>query len=215
MILIAQFTTTETDHKIVLTLIAITFPGAPCSLSQHHLLFGQVQMEWIWNYVFALLTSHSITQMDSCRHGCWAKLVTLSPNNIAITKSHSNYGHIGIFIGAWAWQPKQCPLGESGLFGSLCLTMALSPPLTSQDHVSDGVRWTSCVPAIAPGPGLCLLSPHNGGTRINVRSFSQQSPPSDMNHIPLTGQAASSSVSSVENQMGNCLSSCPRRVRDK
>ena len=69
-------------------------------------------MEWIWNYVFALLTSHSITQMDSCRHGCWAKLVTLSPNNIAITKSHTNYGHIGIFIGAWAWQPKQCPLRE-------------------------------------------------------------------------------------------------------
>ena len=211
MILIATFTTTETDHKIIPTLIA-SHSRPP---SQHHLLFGQVQMEWIWNYVFALLTSHSITQMDSCRHGCWAKLVTLSPNNIAITKSHSNYGHIGIFIGAWAWQPKQCPLRESGLVGSLCLTMALSPALTSQDHVSDGVRWTSCVPAIAPGPGLCLLSPHNGGTRINVRSFSQQSPPSDMNHIPLTGQAASSSVSSVENQMGNCLSSCPRRVRDK
>ena len=69
-------------------------------------------MEWIWNYVFALLTSHSITQMDSCRHGCWAKLVTLSPNNIAITKSHTNYGHIGIFIGPWVWQPKQCPLRE-------------------------------------------------------------------------------------------------------
>ena len=48
----------------------------------------------------------------------------------------------------------------------------------------DGV-WTSCVSPIAPGPGLCLLSPHNGQTRINVRSFSQQSAPSDMNHIPV------------------------------
>ena len=154
MILIAQFTTTETDHKIVLTLIALTFPGAPCSLSQHHLLFGQVQMEWIWNYVFALLTSHSITQMDSCRHGCWAKLVTLSPNNIAITKSHTNYGHIGIFIGPWVWQPKQCPLRDSEPHNN---------DITTVSWEQDGVWWTSWVPTIAPGPGLCLLSHHNAG----------------------------------------------------
>ena len=140
-------------------------------------------MEWIWNYVFALLTSHSITQMDSCRHGCWAKLVTLSPNNIAITKSHTNYGHIGIFIGAWAWQPKQCPLGESGV-GSLCLTMVLSSSLWH--HIRSRMGYgPPGSPPIAPGPGLCLLSPHNGQTRINVRSFSQQSAPSDMNHIPV------------------------------
>lgn len=95
-------------------------------------------MEWIWNYVFALLTSHSITQMDSCRHGCWAKLVTLSPNNIAITKSHSNYGHIGIFIGAWAWQPKQCPLGESGL-GSVPLSH--NGPLSTTDITDQVSGW--------------------------------------------------------------------------
>ena len=168
-------------------------------------------MEWIWNYVFALLTSHSITQMDSCRHGCWAKLVTLSPNNIAITKSHTNYGHIGIFIGPWPWVWHQnnahCERGQRVWGRSLCLTMA-SPLI-----------W----PSREQGRGMDLLGPHHRPrpwpvsavtpqcwTRINVRSFSQQSSPSDMNHIPLARP-----VSSVENQMGNCLSSCPRRVRDK
>ena len=60
-----------------------------------------------------------------------------------------------------------------------------SPPLSDIIYRGlDGV-WTSCVSPIAPGPGLCLLSTHNGQTRINVRSFSQQSAPSDMNHIPV------------------------------
>ena len=168
-------------------------------------------MEWIWNYVFALLTSHSITQMDSCRHGCWAKLVTLSPNNIAITKSHTNYGHIGIFIGAWAWQPKQCPLGESGV-GSLCLTMVLSP----LSDIISGAGWGMDL--------LCL--PHRPGP-WPVSAVTSQWPDPDKCPIIFTavstiwyeshssGLAALLSVSSVENQMGSCLSSCPRRVRDK
>ena len=144
-------------------------------------------MEWIWNYVFALLTAHSITQMDSCRHGRWAKLVTLRPNNIAITKYHTNYGHIGIFIGAWVWQPKQCPVWESGA-GSLCLTshngnaMVCATPLIHTLCIWSMDPWA---PAMAPGPGLCLLSPHNGENQINVRSFSQQSPASDMNQSSL------------------------------
>ena len=166
-------------------------------------------MEWIWNYVFALLTSHSITQMDSCRHGCWAKLVTLSPNNIAITKSHTNYDHIGIFIGPWVWQPKQCPLRERA--------ESLGPVPVPHNGLSSDMTITGA------GWGMDLLGPRHRPrpwpvsavtpqcwTRINVRSFSQQSSPSDMNHIPLARP-----VSSVENQMGNCLSSCPRRVRDK
>ena len=45
--------------------------------------------------------------------------------------------------------------------------------------------YGKAVTPIAPGRGLCLLSPHNGQTQINVRSFSQQSAPSDMNHIPV------------------------------
>ena len=67
-----QFTTTETDHKIDL-------PHITPTNQQHNLVFRQVQMEWIWNYVFASLRMvHSITQTQVWLDQGWGML--LQPN---------------------------------------------------------------------------------------------------------------------------------------
>ena len=58
MILIAQFTTTETDHKIVLTLIASHSPAPPAP--SHNIICCLDKYKWNEYEIMFLLSLHRI-----------------------------------------------------------------------------------------------------------------------------------------------------------